>query len=221
MYDILSELQIQANNAPDALAAAQKAMQLNPTDGIAVTDYSRAAVLQGNPQAAIATWKTWVAAHPNDARAFALLGTLEEATADPNAAEDYYKKALAIQPDQPAAANNLAYLMMQRGQDIDVALSLAETAHRAMPNSPDTTDTLAWAYYNKGTYGSARDLLESVEKTTPDNPSIEYHLGMIYSKLGDKADAITHLKKAVALAPTTQSGKSASRHSRPSARAHI
>ena len=57
--------------------------------------------------------------------------------------------------------------MMERGQDIDVALSLAEAAHRGMPNSPNTADTLAWAYYNKGTYGSARDLLESVEKNDP------------------------------------------------------
>ena len=32
---------------------------------------------------------------------------------------------------------------------------------------------------------------------------------MIYSKLGDKADAITHLQKAVTLAPNTQNGKSA------------
>ncbi len=99
--------------------------------------------------------------------------------------------------------------MMQRGQDIDVALSLAETAHRGMPNSPNTADTLAWAYYNKGTYGSARDLLETAEKTAPEDASIEYHLGMIYSKLGDKADAITHLKKASALAPNTRTQKDA------------
>jgi tetratricopeptide (TPR) repeat protein len=99
--------------------------------------------------------------------------------------------------------------MMQRGQDIDVALSLAEAAHRGLPNSANTADTLAWAYYNKGTYGTARDLLEGVEKENPNNPSIEYHLGMIYNKLGNKADAITHLKKASALAPNTQTQKDA------------
>lgn len=209
MYDILSELQLVAKNAPDALAAAQKAMQLNPNDGSALNDYTRAQVMQGNTPAAIATWKNWLNAHPTDAAADSILGTLEEAQGDPNAAEDYYKKALANQPDQPLAANNLAYLMMQRGQDIDVALSLAETAHRGMPNSPNTADTLAWAYYNKGTYGSARDLLETAEKTAPEDASIEYHLGMIYSKLGDKADAITHLKKASALAPNTRTQKDA------------
>ena len=209
MYDILSELQLSAKNAPEALAAAQKAMQINPSDGNALNDYTRAQVMQGNTPAAIATWKNWINAHPTDARADSILGTLEEAQGDPDAAEDYYKKALANQPDQPLAANNLAYLMMQRGQDIDVALSLAETAHRGLPNSPSTADTLAWAYYNKGTYGSARALLEGVEKTNSDDASIEYHLGMIYSKLGDKPDAILHLKKASALAPNTRTQKDA------------
>jgi tetratricopeptide (TPR) repeat protein len=209
MYDILADLQLNAKNGPEALAAAQKAMQLNPQDGNALTAYTSAQVMQGNTPAAIATWKTWLNAHPTDARADSVLGALEETQGDPNAAEDYYKKALANQPDQPQASNNLAYLMMERGQDIDVALSLAEAAHRGMPNSPSTADTLAWAYYNKGTYGSARDLLESVEKANPDNASIEYHMGMIYSKLGDKADAILHLKRASSLAPNTRTQKDA------------
>jgi tetratricopeptide (TPR) repeat protein len=209
MYDLLSELQLRSKNAPAALASAQKAMQLNPTDGNAVTSYTRAQVMQGDIPAAITTWKNWINAHPADARADSILGALEEANGNPNAAEDDYKKALANQPDQPMAANNLAYLMMERGQDIDVALSLAEAAHRGMPNSPSTADTLAWAYYNKGTYGSARDLLEGAEKAAPDDASIEYHLGMIYSKLGDKPDAITHLKKASTLAPNTKTQKDA------------
>ncbi len=209
MYDLLSELQIRARNAPEAIAAAQKAMQLNPADGAAVIDYTRAEMMQGNVQAAVNQWKSWTASHPNDARADSILGALEEARGDTQSATNDYKKALAIQPDQPVAANNLAYIMMESGQDIDVALSLAEAAHRGMPNSPNTADTLAWAYYYKGTYGSARDLLESALKISPDNASIQYHLGMTYSKLGDKANAILHLKKAAALAPNTQTQKDA------------
>jgi tetratricopeptide (TPR) repeat protein len=78
-----------------------------------------------------------------------------------------------------------------------------------MPNSSDAADTLAWVYYQKGNYDSARDLLEDTAKTTPDSASIQYHLGMIYSKLSDKANAELHLKKAAALAPNTQTAKDA------------
>jgi Flp pilus assembly protein TadD len=184
-------------------------MQLNEGDGAAVMAYTRATVAQGNVAPAVAKWQAWSTAHPNDPRAPVILGTLSEAQGNTNAAMAYYKKALAIQPDRPDAANNLAYLMLQSGQDTDVALSLAQTARRGMPHSPNTADTLAWAYYKKGIYGTARELLQDAEKTAPNNASIEYHMGMIESKLGDKAEAITHLKKAVSLAPGSQNAKDA------------
>ena len=55
---------------------------------------------------------------------------------------------------------SLAYRMLQNGENVDVALTLAQTARQGMPNSTSAADTLAWAYYYKGTYGFARDLLK-------------------------------------------------------------
>jgi tetratricopeptide (TPR) repeat protein len=137
------------------------------------------------------------------------LGTLQESQGDRGSATASYKKALAIQPDQAVASNNLAYLMTETGGNLDVALSLAQTARRVLPNSPDTADTLAWIYYQKGNYDSGRDLLEDALKTSPNNAAINYHLGMIYSKLSDKANASLHLKKAIAIAPNSQTAKDA------------
>ena len=82
-------------------------------------------------------------------------------------------------------------------------------ARRLLPNSSNTADTLAWVYYHKGTYSLARDLLEDAAKADPNNASVHYHLGMTYSKLGNKTDAVTQLKKATELAPTTSTGKEA------------
>ena len=110
---------------------------------------------------------------------------------------------------QPVAANNLAFLMVETGQNLDVALSLAQIARRGMPNSPSSADTLAWVYYQKGNYASARDLLEEAIKTAPNDAAIHYHLGMTYAKLSNSTDAVTHLKKAAALAPNTQTAKDA------------
>ncbi len=80
---------------------------------------------------------------------------LEEANGDDGKAADYYKKALDIDSNQAAASNNLAYLMVETGQNLDVALTLAQNARRSMPNSADTADTLAWVYYHKGEYESS------------------------------------------------------------------
>jgi tetratricopeptide (TPR) repeat protein len=122
---------------------------------------------------------------------------------------DDYKKTLALNSSDPEASNNLAYLMVENGQNVDVALSLAQGARRAMPNSPETADTLAWIYYYKGNYIAARDLLEDILKTNPDNASMHLHLGMTYIKMDRKADAVLQLKKAVAIDPNGKAGKDA------------
>jgi cellulose synthase operon protein C len=144
-------------------------------------------------------WQRWANAHPDDANAVAQLGALEEANGNNQVAEADYRHSLQMRPQQPIAANNLACILLQNGGDVNVALSLAQIARQAMPNSPDTADTLAWAYYFKGTYGLARDLLEGALKLEPNNATIQYHLGMVYSKLQNKWDAAIHLKKAIAL----------------------
>jgi tetratricopeptide (TPR) repeat protein len=209
MYSLLADLQMSTGDAKGALASSEKAMQLNPTDSTAVMAYSRAVISSGDTGKAVAKWQQWTKDHPTDVRGFTLLGALQESQGDRNGAMDSYKKALAIQPDQPVAANNLAYLMVNTGQNLDVALSLAQVARRGMPTSPSSADTLAWIYYQKGNYDSARDLLEDAVKIAPDNATVHYHLGMTYAKLSNSAGAVTQLKKAAALAPNTQTAKDA------------
>lgn len=208
-YDLLAQLQIQNKNLDQASATAEKAIELNSSDSEAVTLYAQIEVLRGQTANAIGAWQKWTVAHPKDAAALAILGTLEEAQGNVDKAEDDYKQSLQIQPQQPVAANNLAYRMLLNGEDVDVALTLAQTARQGMPNSPSTADTLAWAYYYKGAYGFARDLLEEAVKTEPNDAAMQYHLGMVYNKLQDKNDAVLHLKKAVSLAPDSPAGKSA------------
>lgn len=208
-YDLLALLQAQNKNMDQAAATAEKAIQLNPWDGEAVMLYSKIQINRKQVATAVSAWEQWLKTHPNDAGALALLGTLEESRGDLGKAEDYYKKSLQIQPKQPVAANNLAYRMLQNGENVDVALTLAQTARQAMPNSPSTADTLAWAYYYKGTYAFARDLLEDAVKTEPNDSAMQYHLGMVYSKLKDKNNAAIHFKKAISGEPGSQPAKDA------------
>lgn len=209
MYDLLANLQLTSGDTASALASAQKAMQLNPNDSAATMAYGRAEIAQGNTAGAIAKWKQWTQSHPNDAQGLTVLGTLQDAQGDRDGAIASYKSALAIRPDQAIANNNLANLMVETGQNLDVALSYAQAARRALPTSPDTADTLAWVYYQKGNYQSALGLLEDAAKNAPQNAEIHYHLGMTYAKLARKSDATDELKKAVSLAPNSQTAKDA------------
>jgi tetratricopeptide (TPR) repeat protein len=207
--DLLCQLQIQAGSLDQAASTAQKAIQMDPKDGEAVMLFTQLALQRGQTASAIGVWEQWLGAHPNDAGTLAVLGMLEESRGNLPKAEGYYRKSLEIQPQQPVAANNLAYRMLEDGQNVDVALTLAQTARQGMPDSPTTADTLAWAYYHKGAYAFARDLLEGAVKSQPGNATLQYHLGMVYSRLQDKPDSLVHLKRALSLAPGSPTAKDA------------
>jgi tetratricopeptide (TPR) repeat protein len=208
-YNLLAQLQILDKKLDDAEATAERAIQINASDGEAVSLLAQIAMNRGKTAEAISAWLNWSSSHPDDAGALAVLGTLEESRGNLNDAVTYYKKALQIQPKQPIAANNLAYRMLQNGETPDIALTLAQTARQGMPDSATTADTLAWAYYRKGTYQFARDLLESAVNADPDCASMHFHLGMVYTKLNDKHSASLHLKKALSLPHDPQTTREA------------
>ena len=62
-------------------------------------------------------------------------------------------------------------------------------------------DTLAWAYYHKGLYAMSVELLQDALKLEPDSAPYHYHLGLAYSKLGNKPQAKQHLRRALEVDP--------------------
>ena len=63
-----------------------------------------------------------------------------------------YQKVLWIDPDNGYASNSLAYVMLEQGGNLDVAFSMAQTARRKLPDSPNTADTLGFAFYQKSAF---------------------------------------------------------------------
>ena len=209
LYDELSTAQMLTHDLNGAMASAKKAMDLDPNDLMARRNFTQVAMAQGQLAPAMNMWEGYIASHPRDAQGPAMLGMLYEAAGDNGNAVKSYQKSLELNPNQPPVENNLAFLMVETDNNLDVALSLAQQAHAGMPDSPDTADTLAWVYYKKGVYASALDLLQQAAKTSPNNPSIQYHLGMTLSRMNNKAEAVTHLKRATQLGPDSAAGKSA------------
>jgi hypothetical protein len=67
--------------------------------------------------------------------------------------------------------NELVFLYLEHGGDINVALSLAGDARQRMPDSATTADALGWAYYRFGAPDLAvKQLLEVTQKVS-DNPT--------------------------------------------------
>ena len=81
-----------------------------------------------------------------------------------------------------------------------MALAMAQTARRGMPDSPNAADTLGYAYYQKGVYGSAIDMFQeslrlNEKKGAPDDPTVHYHLGLAYQKANQPVLARQQLER--------------------------
>ena len=208
-YRELATLDLLVKDYNGARDAAQKALSIAPQDERAAQTLSQAYVSSGQVDAAITLWRQWSTQHPSDAVATSLLGELYDTKGDTDNAQTSYQKSLQIDPHQAWAANNLAYLLVEHNGNLDTALTLAQQARSGRSQDPNTADTLAWVYYHKGLYASARSLLEDSLKTSPENATIQYHLGLTFEKLGNKPDAVAHLKKAVEYGKNSSVGQRA------------
>lgn len=125
------------------------------------------------------------------ARARERAGQLDEARQD-------YEEALRLDSTNPVALNNLSWIYLNSGTNIDMALSYAQRAKQLRPNSPEISDTLAWAYYRKRFYQFAVDLLSSAIGAEPKITIYQYHLGKCYLELHDQVGARRAFEAALA-----------------------
>jgi tetratricopeptide (TPR) repeat protein len=203
-FDVaLADLQVARKDYKAAEASLQKATELNRNNLSAFVGLERNQATLGEYDKATATANAIIQRFPDRVEGFFLAASLKNNQGDWQGAEPLYQKALERRPNFPPAANDLAYLLLQHGGNVDVALSLAQSARRGMPESPMATDTLAWAYYQKGAYAMARDLLQEAAKKAPESSLIQFHMGMVYQKQNNNAEAKAHLERALKIDPNS------------------
>lgn len=120
-----------------------------------------------------------------------------ERAGDTDLARQTYEAALRLDPKDVVALNNLSWIYINKGMNVDVALRYAELAKELMSDSPEICDTLAWAYYHKNRYRFAVELLERAIRQRPSRGVYYYHLGKCYLGLQDRARAKEAFEKAM------------------------
>jgi len=156
---------------------------------------------RGATDQALQTYLDGSKMNPKEIAFYLLAGGIYENKQDWERAKQQYQKVLEIQPDNPLASNNLAYVMLQQGGNVDVAFAMAQTARRLLPDNPNSADTLGWAFYHKHVYTSAINLFKEAVKKEPDNALFNYHLGLAYAKSGQAGLAKQQLDRVVKIKP--------------------
>ncbi len=214
-YDLLGTALFNGKkDLPGAEAALRKAIELDKNNTDALEKLGKVQIQEGSADQALALYQQSIKDNPRDVTFYILSGELYEAKKDWDQAKVMYQQALSVSPDHPLASNNLAYVIIEQGGNVDVAMGLAQTARRGMPDSPNAADTLGWAYYHKGIYQSAisefQEALRLGEKRgDPDDADLHYHLGLAYQKANQNAQARQQLEKAVKLRPNDAEARKA------------
>jgi Flp pilus assembly protein TadD len=138
---------------------------------------------------------------PTNVAARLMSAVIVHTTGDARDAERRYRDVLAIEPNAAVAANNLAALLLERGEDLASAEQLATTAVEQAPNDAEVLDTLGSIYYKRARYGLAIKHLEQAVAIEPDNALFHYHLGLAYAGGADPDRASDALRQAVRLNP--------------------
>lgn len=98
-------------------------------------------------------------------------------------------------------ANNLASLLATYRSDA-ASLERAVAISRRLRNVevPAVQDTYGWIEYRRGNYEEALVYLQNALEGLPDEPLVNYHLGMTLVALDRREEARPHLERAIELA---------------------
>ncbi|MEO5741814.1 MAG: tetratricopeptide repeat protein [Vicinamibacterales bacterium] len=207
-----AKLSLTARQLGDAERTLRKAAALPNPPPEAYTLLGRLFIAQGKLAEATKEFSELVRNDPQSVAGHVMLGLLLHAQRDVPGAIEHYEKAVALDPRTAApAANNLAWLYAESGENLDRALELAQAARLNLPGDAEPLDTLGWVYRKKGVTSQAETFVRQAIDLSPGNPLFHYHLGVIYAEKGDDANARTSLQRALTLQPGKQIAQDAKR----------
>ena len=201
-YNLLGQLWMQAKDTGQAEIAFKKAIELDNSLLSAYMNLGLVYQIAGKTDQATKEFEAVLAKDPKVIQAHMVLGIIHEGRKEYEKAQTHYEAILKLEPRFAPAANNLAWILVEQGGNLDAALSHAQTAREQQPNDSHIADTLGWVYYKKNANLLAMSLLKEAVEKLPNEPVVHFHYGMAQQKNGDQAGAKKSLQTALKLSQT-------------------
>jgi tetratricopeptide (TPR) repeat protein len=178
-YELLGGVYATSKRITDAEAAYKAAREKDPKNNNADAALATLYIGNGRLTEGLERLNAVIEKNPGTAGPYATRGMIYEGQGKHEEAKKDYQRALEIDPNSDVAANNLAYMLAEEGKDLSTALKWAQAVKKRHPENVAFADTLGWVYYKFGNLGLAREQLQFAVSKVPDNPTFQYHLGMI------------------------------------------
>jgi tetratricopeptide (TPR) repeat protein len=202
-YLLRAQAQLQGKKPEEAERSLSQSLELRGDNINALILLAQTQDYLQHEDQAIISYRKAIELAPNNPSLYVSLGHIYDARDSWPQAEALYRKALTIHPDDAAASNNLAYGMLEHGGDPNVALTLAQTARRALPDQPNVADTLGWAYYHIGAFAPATPLFEEATRKSANNQTYRYHLALNYQRMNDCQRSRQEFNKVIGIDPNS------------------
>ncbi len=185
----------------DAEAMYKKAVEIDPNDLQGYERLARFYSATGRLDETVKTYEQAIEVRPDQANLHHFLGVLYELGGQRERSQARYEDAIRLDPNLGEAKNNLAYLLADKGEDLDRALDLAQEAKTQLPDNASVADTLGWVLYKRGIPSAAISYLKEAEAGTDPNDAsigvVRHHLALAYEANGDIEQAREALSRAL------------------------
>ena len=137
-----------------------------------------------------------------------LRGSMYERMKNYTAAEEEFRKVLAINPDNGSALNYLGYMLADRNVRLEEARAMIDKAVAREPNNGAYLDSQGWVLYRLNRLPEAEEKLRQALELMSRDPTVHDHLGDVYFREGKIREAIAQwqnsLKEWQTSAPSEQ-----------------
>ena len=196
----------QNGHLEQAAETLQAALELKPESISLWQTFGDVLRQNGQPERAISAYSTAIDLLPApDIRAawrlYYARAIVEQSAGDWPAAEADFRQALKLNPEHPDVLNYLGYSLVDRGEKLDEALGMIETAVEAKPDSGAIADSLGWVYYRLGRFEEAEAAMEIAVKLLPIDPILSDHFGDVLWMVDRKREARFQWRRALSYGP--------------------
>lgn len=204
-WNRLLVLNIISENYEAAIAAGDRAIELNPND-IELYGYIAPAYYNIKQyDKAIEVYKKALAAVDStdtEHRSMFLggMGDAKFSMGDTIGAFALYDQAIEIDPNNVSILNNYAYFLTLCNRDLDKAERMSAKTVQSEPQNATFLDTYAWVFYKRKEYTMAQLYIEmAIKNERRPSSDIYDHYGDILLAVGNKQEALKQWKKALEL----------------------
>lgn len=109
--------------------------------------------------------------------------------------------ALQLAPNEAELLNYLGYSMVEHDENPALAESYLRRALALAPSDNQIRDSVGWVLMRLGHVGEGLPLLEQSVEQMPQDPAINYHLGVAYWMAGRRLEAVNEWQNAIQFQP--------------------